>query len=107
MPPKQKAAAKDADSADKEQLQKARAEITTLNRLLELKTYEVCSVHPCMAHVVLCCLLGLQKPSCCKTHTPATPTATLHESCQILSTESWMETWFVQLCAAERQCVTG
>jgi hypothetical protein len=44
MPPKKKPAAKDADSAEKEQLQKATAEIVTLNRLLELKTYEVCLV---------------------------------------------------------------
>lgn len=50
MPPKKKAAAgKDDGASDKAQLQRAQAEILALQRLLELKTYEVrsCSLHHC------------------------------------------------------------
>lgn len=41
MPPKKKPSAKGAEVTDKELLTRAQAEIVALNRLLELKTYEV------------------------------------------------------------------
>jgi hypothetical protein len=41
MPPKNKPSAKGAEATEKELLMKAQAEIVALNRLLELKTYEV------------------------------------------------------------------
>jgi hypothetical protein len=41
MPPKKKPSAKGAEVTEKELLAKAQAEIVALNRLLELKTYEV------------------------------------------------------------------